>query len=62
MSLMGSIPWNTIFATTIYNIWKMRNDMQFDGKELNKNQVVIKSVNVARCIVDAFNKGNLVVT
>lgn len=62
MSLMGSIPWNTIFATTIYNIWKMRNDMQFDGKELNKNQVVIKSVNVARGIVDAFNKGNLVVT
>ena len=55
----NTVSWNTIFASTIWHIWKMRNDFQFNDKEQSDNQVALKSINFARWVQDAFHKDNL---
>lgn len=47
--------WSSIFAATIWNIWKGRNDFQFGDCTFNHDQVVIKSQFLARDIMQAFH-------
>lgn len=56
------VSWNTIFASTIWHIWKMRNEFQLTGNDQSDNQVAIKSINFAEWIKDAFKKDDLNIT
>lgn len=47
--------WNTTFAATVWNLWKMRNEFEFCNNILTPNQVIIKSTFLAKAITEAFN-------
>lgn len=55
----NGISQNTCLVSTFWNIWKAINDLEFNGKIFNHNQVVIKSFKYAEFIYEAFNR-NLV--
>lgn len=54
----GKTTRQTLFAATLWNLWKARNDFQFNNNIMDYNQIAIKSSNFAICIVKAF-KTNL---
>lgn len=56
---LNSVSWNTVFASTIWHIWKMRNEFQFNNVNQSDNEVVIKSINFTSWIHDAFNIDDL---
>ncbi|KAM7463150.1 hypothetical protein LguiA_031271 [Lonicera macranthoides] len=49
-----NMPWRTLFGSIIWNIWKMRNDFQFNDKFLNEYSVARFSINFAQVISVAF--------
>ena len=51
---IGNMEWNIIFTSTIWHIWKMRNDFQFRDNIHNENSVAIVSLNFARDVTRAF--------
>lgn len=58
----NGVSWNTVFTSTIWHIWKMRNEFQFNDNDQSDNQVAIKSSNLAKWIHDAFKKEDLNIT
>jgi len=49
--------WSTIFAVTLWNLWKMRNDLQFNDIVICENSVARNSLTFANDIAMAFNRG-----
>lgn len=50
-----NLPWNILFASTLWNIWLRRNDLQFNEKDQNWNQIVMKSIEFTKTTCLAFN-------
>lgn len=45
--LNTNILWGTVFAITVWTLWKARNDRQFNNVMADPNQIAIKSLNLA---------------
>lgn len=54
-----NLNWSTLFVATIWNIWKGRNDFQFNDVSINPDQIVIKSRMLAFDIFKAFNSKDI---
>lgn len=50
----NNLIWATIFASIMWHVWKMQNELQFNNKAQNENFVVTTSLNFAREISNAF--------
>ena len=49
------LPWNILFATTVWCIWLNRNDLLFRNADTNHVQIAIKSNKMAYGYFEAFN-------
>ncbi|KAM7487446.1 hypothetical protein LguiB_024930 [Lonicera macranthoides] len=54
----GNPDWSITFASTIWNIWKSRNDFQFNDVAINHDQVALKSRALSEEIHKAFLNNN----
>lgn len=55
----NGIPWQTIFASALWQIWKARNSLQFDNLDFDANQVAFKSIELATETFNAFKSNSL---
>ena len=55
----NGLSWNTYFATVVWNLWKARNDFEFNDKIFTHNQIAINSLKYAEYIFYAFKSNSV---
>ena len=58
VSNAGSLYWNVIFASTLWQLWKARNSLQFEDVVSKTDQIALKSINFAKEVINAFQSKN----